>query len=52
VGVSVVNALSTELVLEVDRNDNHYELVFKDGGKAQGKLKSRGRHRAGALVPP
>jgi DNA gyrase subunit B len=53
VGVSVVNALSTELVLEVDRNDNHYELVFKDGGKAQGKLKITGpapRGRTGATV--
>ncbi len=38
VGASVVNALSTRLILEVDRNDNHYELEFRDGGKPQGKL--------------
>jgi DNA gyrase subunit B len=39
VGASVVNALSTELTLEVYRNDKHYQMVFKDGGKPQGKLK-------------
>ncbi len=53
VGISVVNALSIELVLEVDRHDNHYELVFKDGGKAQGKLKITGsapRGRTGTTV--
>jgi DNA gyrase subunit B len=42
VGVSVVNALSTKLLLEVDRNGKHYELLFKDGGKPQGKLKETG----------
>lgn len=53
VGISVVNALSNELLLEVDRNDNHYELVFKDGGKTQGKLKITGpapRGRTGTTV--
>ncbi len=53
VGVSVVNALSTELLLEVDRNDNHYQLMFKDGGKPQGKLKVTGpapRGRTGTTV--
>ena len=33
VGVSVVNALSTELILEIDRNGDHHQLVFKNGGK-------------------
>lgn len=42
VGASVVNALSTSLLLEVDRNGDHYELLFKDGGKPQGKLKVTG----------
>jgi DNA gyrase subunit B len=42
VGVSVVNALSTELILEIDLNGDHHELVFKDGGKPQGKLKITG----------
>jgi DNA gyrase subunit B len=53
VGISVVNALSTELLLEVDRNDHHYELLFKDGGKAQGQLKVTGpapRGRTGTTV--
>jgi len=53
VGVSVVNALSTDLLLEVDLNNNHYELRFKDGGKPQGKLKVTGpapRGRTGTTV--
>ena len=53
VGVSVVNALSKELVLEVDRNNDHYQLVFKNGGKPQGKLKVTGsapRGRTGTTV--
>ena len=53
VGVSVVNALSKELLLEVDRNNDHYQLVFKDGGKPQGKLKVTGsapRGRTGTTV--
>jgi DNA gyrase subunit B len=53
VGVSVVNALSTRLVLEVDRNGDHHILEFKDGGKPQGKLKKQGtapRGRTGSTV--
>lgn len=42
VGASVVNALSTSLLLEVDRDGQHHELLFKDGGKPQGKLKVTG----------
>ncbi|MGH8979544.1 MAG: ATP-binding protein, partial [Acidimicrobiales bacterium] len=42
VGVSVVNALSTRLVLEVDLNEKHHVIEFKDGGKPIGKLKSTG----------
>ena len=38
VGASVVNALSTRLILEVDRNGDHYLLEFKNGGAPQGKL--------------
>ena len=38
VGASVVNALSTRLVLEVDRNGDHHEIEFKNGGAPQGKL--------------
>ncbi len=43
VGVSVVNALSTRLVLEIDRNDDHHVLEFVDGGKPTGKLEIVGR---------
>src|ERR1700691_4841367 len=53
VGVSIVNALSTELILEVDRNGNHYAMTFKNGGKPQGKLKVTGpapRGRTGTTV--
>jgi DNA gyrase subunit B len=53
VGISVVNALSTKLLLEVDLNSNHYELLFEDGGKPQGKLKITGpapRGRTGTTV--
>jgi DNA gyrase subunit B len=42
VGASIVNALSTKLTLEIDRNGEHYEMSFKDGGKPQGKLKVTG----------
>ncbi len=53
VGVSVVNALSTELILEVDRNGQHHQLTFKNGGKPVGKLKVTGtapRGRTGTTV--
>ena len=35
VGVSVVNALSTRLIVEVDRDGQHYRMEFADGGKAR-----------------
>ncbi|HEX4489869.1 MAG TPA: DNA topoisomerase (ATP-hydrolyzing) subunit B [Acidimicrobiia bacterium] len=38
VGVSVVNALSTRLDLQITRNGGRYEMSFKDGGQAQGPL--------------
>jgi DNA gyrase subunit B len=38
VGVSVVNALSSRLIVEVDRDDRKYRMEFADGGKAQTKL--------------
>ena len=42
VGVSVVNALSRRLVVEVDRNGKRHTMSFADGGKPQGKLKVTG----------
>ena len=42
VGVSVVNALSTRLLLEIDRGGERYELEFVDGGKMKGKLQKIG----------
>jgi len=53
VGASIVNALSTKLVLEVDRSGKHHQLTFKDGGKPQGKMKVTGeapRGRTGTTV--
>ncbi len=42
VGVSVVNALSSSLTLEIDRDGNHPQLDFRDGGKPQGGLRVTG----------
>ena len=53
VGASVVNALSTSLKVEVDRNGDHHVLQFLDGGKPQGKIKITGsapRGRTGTTV--
>ena len=53
VGVSVVNALSSRLVLEVDRDGKRYRLEFRDGGTPVGKLEVVGdapRGRTGTIV--
>ena len=53
VGVSVVNALSTRLDLEIDRNGDHHLLKFANGGEVQGKLEVTGkapRDRTGTTV--
>ncbi len=53
VGVSVVNALSSRLVLEVDRDGLRHEVEFRNGGEQQGKLRSTGpapRGRTGTTV--
>ena len=42
VGVSVVNALSTRLRLEIDSNGDHHVMEFKDGGTPTGKLEVSG----------
>ena len=42
VGVSVVNALSERLVVEVDRDGNRYRQEYAKGGKPQGKMERVG----------
>jgi len=42
VGVSVVNALSTRVLVEIDRESTRYEIEFIDGGKMKGKLSQVG----------
>jgi DNA gyrase subunit B len=49
VGVSVVNALSAALVVEVDRDGQRHRMEFADGGRPKGGLEAvgpapRGRH--------
>ena len=53
VGVSVVNALSSRLVVEVDREGDRHRLEFLNGGKPTGKLEVVGpspRGRRGTTV--
>ncbi|MDP9403560.1 MAG: DNA gyrase subunit B [Actinomycetota bacterium] len=53
VGVSVVNALSSRLVVEVDRDGNRHRIEFAKGGKPQGSLEVVGtapRGRTGTTV--
>jgi DNA gyrase subunit B len=53
VGVSVVNALSTRLILEIDRDGEHYEMSFSEGGRPDGPLKMTGpapKDRTGTTV--
>jgi DNA gyrase subunit B len=42
VGVSVVNALSERLVIEVDRGGDRYQQEYAKGGKPQGKMRKVG----------
>jgi DNA gyrase subunit B len=53
VGVSVVNALSSRLIVEVDRDGKHHRMEFSDGGKPKSKLEVTGpapRGRTGTTV--
>jgi DNA gyrase subunit B len=53
VGVSVVNALSEQLVVEVDRNGKRHRMEFADGGRVTKKLTVVGdapRGRTGTTV--
>ncbi|CAG4934575.1 MULTISPECIES: DNA topoisomerase (ATP-hydrolyzing) subunit B [Acidithrix] len=45
VGVSVVNALSSRLVLEIDRDKRSYMMSFVDGGTVERALYDVGRSR-------
>jgi len=53
VGVSVVNALSARLVLEIDRGGNRHRMEFLEGGNPKGPLEAVGpapRGRTGTTV--
>ena len=53
VGISVVNALSSKVVVEVDQRGKHHRVEFGDGGKPKGKLEVTGdapRGRTGTTV--
>jgi DNA gyrase subunit B len=53
VGVSVVNALSRRLVLEIDRDNKRHVMEFRNGGERVGPLKVTGpapRGRTGTTV--
>jgi DNA gyrase subunit B len=53
VGVSVVNALSTRLIVEVDREGRRHRMEFGDGGKPRTKLEVVGpspQGRTGTLI--
>lgn len=46
VGVSVVNALSERLVLDIDRDGNSYQMEFKNGGIPNGPLTMVGKSKS------
>ncbi|MAF59445.1 DNA topoisomerase IV subunit B [bacterium] len=50
VGISVVNALSTNTLAEVHRDGGKYIQEYKDGGKAKGKVKKVGTSKITGTV--
>ena len=53
VGVSVVNALSRRVEVEIDRDGKRHYMEFADGGKLETKLDGRSARRpAAAPAPP
>ena len=49
VGVSVVNALSERLILDIDKNGNHYRQEYLTGGIPNGGLEIIGESRPGRV---
>ncbi|MDQ6796684.1 MAG: type IIA DNA topoisomerase subunit B [Actinomycetota bacterium] len=47
VGVSVVNALSRRLELEIDQHEQRHRMVFVNGGRPEGRLEVVGRSPRG-----
>ena len=43
VGVSVVNALSSKVIVEIDRGGDRYTMEFTNGGKVKSKLAKTGK---------
>ncbi len=52
VGVSVVNALSSRLIVEVDRDGQRHRMEFVNGGKPRTKLEVVGTAAAGPHAAP
>lgn len=51
VGISVVNALSTKVEVEIDRNGTRHEMSFKDGGARTRNWKKRAIRRPATPEP-
>ena len=51
VGVSVVNALSERLIVEIDRDGKRHRQEYAKGGKPQGKMEVVGRTPAAGAAP-
>ena len=51
VGVSVVNALSERLVIEIDKDGKRYHQEYAKGWQAAGQARRRRRHTGSRFVP-
>ena len=52
VGISVVNALSTRVEVEIDKNGRHHAMAFADGGELVDRLQETGDSPAGTGGEP